>query len=454
MNIEELRARLNTLGGELEKMKSAVATENRSATDEEKGKSIAIMEEIDSIDHKIADMEFEERVSSHVETVKRSQSAPTKPDVKRGYDENKKFRTFGEFMQAVVMAGTPGNRIDARLVETRAATGMGEGIPSDGGFLVQTDFAAELIKRTYETGQVVSRARRIPIGANANGIKLNAVSETSRVAGSRWGGIVAYWLAEAGTKTASAPKFRQMELSLKKLIGLCYATDELLQDASALESVIMQGFAEEFGFQLDDALISGTGAGQPLGILNSAARVAVGRTGGGAVVSADVINMWSRCWAKSRVNAVWFINQDLEPQLHSMVLGAGSFPSYMPPGGLSQSPYATLFGRPVIPIEQCQTMGTVGDIILADMSEYILIDKGGIANASSIHVQFLTDQTVFRFVYRCDGRKLAAHSSNAMMNSSLIRGTLNSEKSMAIPSQATAMPWACVETVQEPAYLN
>ncbi len=101
-------------------------------------------------------MEFEERVSSHVDTVKRSQREPTRPDVKRGYDENKKFRTFGEFLQAVMMAGSPGNRIDSRLVETRAATGMGEGIPSDGGFLVQTDFASELIKRTYETGQVVS----------------------------------------------------------------------------------------------------------------------------------------------------------------------------------------------------------------------------------------------------------------------------------------------------------
>ncbi len=47
---------------------------------------------------------------------------------------------------------------------------------------------------------------------------------------------------------------------------------------------------------------------------------------------------------------------------------------------------------------------TSGDIILADFGEYILIDKGGISNASSIHVSFLTDQTVFRFVYRVDGQ--------------------------------------------------
>ena len=31
------------------------------------------------------------------------------------------------------------------------------------------------------------------------------------------------------------------------------------------------------------------------------------------------------------------------------------------------------------------------------------IEKGGIESASSIHVQFLTDETTFRFVYRFDG---------------------------------------------------
>ena len=222
MNLQELRGKLNTLGTELQNMKNTIDEQKRSATDEEKAKSLAIMEEIDKIDHQIVEIEFEERVSSHLDMVKESQRKPTKPDFTKGFEEEKKFRTFGEQLQAVIMASSAGNRVDPRLVEVRAATGMSGGIPSDGGFLIQTDFAAELIKRTYETGAVLSRARRIPVGANANGLKLNAVAETSRVAGSRWGGILAYWLAEAGTKTASAPKFRQMELTLKKLIGLCY----------------------------------------------------------------------------------------------------------------------------------------------------------------------------------------------------------------------------------------
>ena len=58
----------------------------------------------------------------------------------------------------------------------------------------------------------------------------------------------------------------------------------------------------------------------------------------------------------------------------------------------------------MIETEYNSTLGTVGDIILADFGEYQMIDKGGIQSASSIHVQFVTDETVFRFVYRVDGQ--------------------------------------------------
>jgi len=65
-----------------------------------------------------------------------------------------------------------------------------------------------------------------------------------------------------------------------------------------------------------------------------------------------------------------------------------------------------LLGRPIIPIEQCAALGTVGDIILADMSQYVRCVKGGIQSASSIHVQFTTDETTFRWVYRTDGQPI------------------------------------------------
>jgi HK97 family phage major capsid protein len=328
-------------------------------------------------------------------------------------DERKPFKGvnyIGEFLQAVAKSASGRSGIDPRLhqITGKAATGLGEGVPSDGGFLVQMDMAGELLRRTYETGVLASRVRRIPISANANGLRINAINETSRACGSRYGGLQLYWLDEAGTKTASKPEFRQMELNLKKLTGLVYATDELLQDAAALQSLLMQVFPEEFAFVVDHSILHGTGAGQPLGVLNSGARVTVAKeVGQGATIMFEnIVNMWSRMWSRSRANAIWLINQDIEPQLMSMSLsvGTGGVPVYMPAGGLSGQPYATLMGRPVIAHESTQTLGTEGDIILIDPSQYLMIDKGGLQQASSIHVQFIYDETVFRFVMRLDGQ--------------------------------------------------
>ena len=318
-------------------------------------------------------------------------------------NEERKFRTLGEQMMAVYRASTPAGKIDRRLT-TRSASGLNETNPSDGGFLVQKDFVTELLKRTYETGILASKVKKIPLSTNANGIKINAINEDSRANGSRWGGVQTYWENEADQITGSKPKFRTMDLSLKKLTGLCYVTDELLQDAAALENVIREAFAEEFGFKIDDAILSGSGAGQPLGILNSGSLVKVDKEANqtDTITVENLVKMWARLWSRSRANSVWYINPEIEPLLYT--LRVGDKPVYIPAGGLSEAPYGTLFGRPVLPLEQCSAVGEVGDIILADFSQYILIDKGGINATSSIHVRFLYDENVFRFIYRVDGQ--------------------------------------------------
>jgi HK97 family phage major capsid protein len=148
-----------------------------------------------------------------------------------------------------------------------------------------------------------------------------------------------------------------------------------------------------------------------LGILNSGCLVSVSAETGQAaatVVYENINKMWARMIASSRPNAVWVINQDVEPQLNQMsiAVGTGGVPVYLPAGGAAAAPYATLFGRPVIPIEQCQTVGTVGDIMLCDYTQYYAIDKGGMKRDVSIHVRFVYDESVFRFVYRFDGQPM------------------------------------------------
>src|SRR5581483_10014444 len=73
-----------------------------------------------------------------------------------------------------------------------------------------------------------------------------------------------------------------------------------------------------------------------------------------------------------------------------------------PNGTQGYSP-ATLYGRPILTTEYNAALGTVGDIVLANFGEYIVIDKGGVDQAVSLHVAFLTDEAVYRFMYRIDG---------------------------------------------------
>lgn len=319
------------------------------------------------------------------------------------------FGSLGEQLQSVRSSTLQGARVDSRLLEIQAATGASEGVQSDGGFLVQHDFSSELLRLVHETGVLAGRTDRTPISGNANGLKINAVDETSRADGSRQGGIQAYWVAEAGAPTKTKPKFRRMELELQKLAGLFYSTDELLMDAAALQSEVAGWFREEFGFKLDDAIIRGTGAGQPLGILGHAGTVSVGKKGGqeaATILKENIEQMYARMWPRSIPRAEWFINQDCWPALFqlSQVVGVGGVPVFLPPGGLSAAPFGMILGRPVTPIEQCETLGTVGDIIFADFSQYKMIEKGGIAAASSIHVKFEEDETAFRFILRTDGQ--------------------------------------------------
>ena len=337
---------------------------------------------------------------------------------------DQKFANLGEQLKAIQQAGSPGSMIrEPRLKRcisgafnpiTKAPTGAGETVPSDGGFLVAQEFIPTLINRVYNTSIVFNKCMKQTVGANFNGFKIPAIDETSRADGSRFGGIQAYWLAEAASKTASKPKFRQISIELQKLCALCYVTDELLEDSVALEGYINTWFPQEFGFKLDDAVINGDGAGKPLGIMNSPGRVTVSKETGqvaATIVTNNILKMFRRCWGPSINNAVWFINQNTLEQLATLTIPIGTagalanlftFP-VTSGAAFSGGQFGTMLGRPVIAIEQAASVGTEGDIILADLSQYIVGDKGGLTSTSSIHVAFVTDQTCFRFVYRVNG---------------------------------------------------
>lgn len=431
--IEELIKTINVRMAELDGLKKRVADEKRKPTEVELAQMEGYMKELygEKMDRSgglMKELDLE-RVEAAIRNGLSTDFSDRVVRPQMGDNEDKLQKRFGTFMPAqekrfaslgeqfnAVRAAHSGSYRDNRLgflEDQLRASGLSEGVPADGGFLVQTDISFALLQKVYEMNPILPRISKFTLTTNSNAIELPTVNETTR-SGSIWGGIVFYWLDEGIEKTKSAPKFKKISLKLKKVAGLCYGTDELTEDVSILSQILEKGFTEGLDKTLGTVLISGSGAGQPLGILNSGCKIAVAAETGqlpSTILAENIVNMYSRMWSGGIRNSIWLYNQSIIPQLMFLTMpGIPTIPLYMPPTGLAGAPYGTLLGRPTYPIEAASVLGTEGDLMYCDFSQYAAIDKGNPKWDFSPHVRFIYDEGTWRMVYRFDGQPIWAQT--------------------------------------------
>jgi HK97 family phage major capsid protein len=408
-----MATRLNTLLDRKAELKAEglklldIAADTR--TDEQKARLTAIETEVTALDTDIAllrKLQDEDRQAGRVQTgadhaAERAWGPTLHSDATDAMKREAQIAGLGEFAIAVKNAQT-GVHFDPRLAA--AATGMGTAIPSDGGFAVPQEVAAGIERDMFAGGELLSRVDARTITGDS--IAYTVVDETSR-ATTRNGGVLGYWVDQGTAPTASQPKLARVEMKLRKVGALGYMTDELVNDAVALGGELQSMFADELIFQVEDAIFEGTGQQQPLGFTVAPCLVSVAKESGQSAATINTTNlskMWARLPARSQGSAVWMVNVDCQPQLDFLTIPAGAgaleprFVTYGPDGILR------IKGRPVIPIEYAASVGTVNDISLVDLSKYRLIRKGGVEQASSIHVRFTQGEQTFRAFYRVDGQ--------------------------------------------------
>lgn len=332
------------------------------------------------------------------------------------------FKDFGEFAIAVVRGSRPANAvIDKRLtfedIDTgqKAPTGLNTRDDVDGGFLVPETFAAGIWEYVLATQQIFPLTDQR--STSGNSLTINAFDENSRKDGFRDGGVLSYWLEEAEEFTSSQPKWRRLRLELHKLGVLCYVTDEELADASvSLPGILQRKAAKAIDFKINEAFIWGTGVGQPLGVMRSNALITQPLEFNqqvDTILHKNINGMYHKMRPELRAGARWYVHPNLEEQLEYITFldqptSGTVVPIYLPPGGLTASPYGTLKGRPVVPLEYMKDLGIKGDILFANFGQYVTLTKpgGGIKYATSIHVRFLFEEQAFRFSFRIDGQSL------------------------------------------------
>lgn len=431
MDITQLQDRLAEIQEESEAILARAESEKRDLSDEERDELDALLEESETKSDDIARMQAIEDRRAKMNGSAGRKTTPEQPNTGADDDERPSmgrreprinvrtdhsrwgWRSFGEFSMAVRNASVNGGSVDNRLAAQMAPTTYGsEGVGADGGWAVPPDFRASIMEKVLGESSLLSMTDRLTTSGNSITIPTDNTTPWQTT-----GGIQAYWDGEAQQLQQSKPALEQTELKLSKLTALCPVTEELLEDAPALDSYLRRKAPEKLDFKVNLAIVQGDGVGKPTGILNAPSLVSVAEESGQAadtVVAENVLKMYSRMYAPLRSGAVWLINQDIEPQLFTMsvpiknVAGSenvGGSLVYMPAGGLSQSPFGTLFGRPVIPTQACETLGDKGDIIFVNLQQYLTATKGGgIRTDTSIHLYFDYAMTAYRFILRIAGQ--------------------------------------------------
>lgn len=408
-SVEDLRKRQEELLDASEAIVDLADKENRELTDEEIEKIEANSAEVKKIDRQITARESARPVAqgqgrrTTPEATNRNEPGDangrrTVPAAPR--DPRSGFQSMGEFAHVVQRSIVTGN-IDERIRAAAAGTVSTEGAGADGGFAVPPEFRRVILERVFGEASLIGMSDQNQSSSNTISFPIDMTTPWQTT-----GGIQAYWEAEAAAITQSKVALENVTMRLHKLAALVPVTDELLEDAPALNGYLNRKVPEKMDFVISYALAWGTGVGKPLGWMNAPCLVTQAAEGGQTVdtINANnVVKMFARMPTNSIQTARWLIHPDAWPQLPLMTIG--NQPVYVPPSGLAGAPFGTLLGRPIIPHQVCETVGDLGDLMFVDLAQYMTITKtGGIKTDVSIHLWFDQNLTAFRFTVRIAGQ--------------------------------------------------
>jgi HK97 family phage major capsid protein len=286
----------------------------------------------------------------------------------------------------------------------KAALGDASGVA--GGYIVPPDFYQQLLAIAAEEATFRQFAFVQPMASATMQFPfLDLTTVQSAGVSPFFGGVQAYWTAEAQTRTETEPQFKMMELKANELSGYSVSSNVLLQDAAfGLEKFLITLFGRAVAWFEEYAFLQGNGVGKPLGILNAPCTIFMTRNTTGHFSFQDVSNMLASLLPSSYTKARWYISPTVVQDLLQLKDGANRAMFLSIDQGVTKPPIWKLLNLPVTITEKLPALGTKGDVLLVDPSLYVIGDRMQLEIAASEHVNFLKNQTTWRFVQRVDGQ--------------------------------------------------
>jgi HK97 family phage major capsid protein len=325
------------------------------------------------------------------------------------------FSSIQEFFKSVRQSD---RLYDPRLAPLAAGSPQTEGVPSDGGFMVPTEFASRLLDNAIENAIVFPRAQVWPMKSDA--LKVPGIDDTDHSGNVLFGSVAPFWANELQSIDLQNLKTWQLQLSAAKFALLAQSSNELADDSVPdFEGLLVSKLQAAAQWHLDVAFLFGDGSqGKPTGALSAVnpalitvAKETVNPQPAGSFVYRNAVNMYSALHPNCRPNAVWLVSSDLLPQLLTMY-----FPISQPDGsdlvgGIPPQVVTTaadgtyrLLGLPVITSEKLSPAGTVGDVALVDLSQYAVGLRKWMSVERSREAGFTNDSSYWRLIIRVAGQ--------------------------------------------------
>jgi len=326
------------------------------------------------------------------------------------------FSSFGELVNAIRF-GDPKGRV-GQLPQSDGQGG-GLGVPEafhhyfvpknefsfgsgeDGGYaLPATQFRPEILQLQPQSHIVRQRATVIPAGDPPDSkVTMPALDQGSNGV---YGGVEVAWIEEGGLKPETDIKLKEITLEPHEVAATMTITDKLLRNWKAADSFIRSRLSMAMRAAEDIAFLSGNGTGKPLGVLNAPGAIDVNRSTANQISYLDTLMMLAQLLPEQTAGAVWVASQTVMPQIATLQDPAGNYIFIR--GDATKGIPNTLSGIPIVFTGKTPTLGKRGDLMLLDLSYYLIKDGSGPFIAASEHVHFRNNKTVIKAFWNVDGK--------------------------------------------------
>lgn len=332
---------------------------------------------LETFDRKNADLAAQIQRQANEAAELKSQILTLEQVISRGSVGSKNYRETAEYkaVQQYIKSGA----VDTKSLRMDSST--------EGGYLVPSEMANEIIKNITEVSNIRALARVRTVGLKT----LQVPTRTSIP--------TAGWEGELEANDQSKSNYGNETLTCHRLGVEVLISLDLLGDAGFdMESEINSDVAEAFAYKEGNAFVLGTGVKQPEGFAAKASLQAGARetAGTGAISGDDILSLLGDL--KVGYNPILGFNRSTLATLRK--LKGTSNDHYLWQMGLGPSQPATLGGMPYVLIQDMQNVASGNyPVVFADFRQgYMITDRTGVAVVRDPYTRAKYAQVVFNFM--------------------------------------------------------